>query len=282
MVSCNWAVCYYSGCYCGKNECFHGSMKRQWHVPCRWVGFGQVWPNTMPLAVGRKCWSAAVNRLQLGDALTTVLGIVVCSSFIRLFTKVLQSTATEGHCECAVHGQDTWGHAELHRMSTARYWYSCTNSWRYITKGCGWIFGYRCFGLEEEAGIILNITFGKSLFVYKSRTSWLEVKKKILEESKATPSYIFVLWTRHIWILENWINIFENLCIIPAALPRASLLSPSLLVECHLVFRLSVCSTSWGVTGEHEGPRCASLPANYSEILVLFCQPHLDKSQKCP
>ena len=40
-------------------------------------------------------------------------------------------------------------------------------------------------------------------------------------------------------------TIFEHLCIIPAALPRSSLLSPSLVVQCHSVFRLSAHSTSW-------------------------------------
>ena len=84
------------------------------------------------------------------------------------------------------------------------------------------------------------------------------------------------------WKIEMKI-ILENLCIIPATLPRMSLSSPSLVVQCHSVFKLSVRSASWWVTGEHEGLRCASLPANFSEILLfLFCQHHLDKSWMCP
>ena len=46
------------------------------------------------------------------------------------------------------------------------------------------------------------------------------------------------------WKIEIKIT-FENLCIIPAALPRASPSSPSLVVQYHSVFRLSARSASW-------------------------------------
>ena len=77
--------------------------------------------------------------------------------------------------------------------------------------------------------------------------SFIEMTAVCMQATKATHQVMYLSYRPT--ALESWkvkIKImFENLCILPAALPRASLSSPSLVVRCHSVFRLSAHSASW-------------------------------------